>query len=347
MERRRDSDDGGGMRSFESLTSRGQAGRLRRLATRALEQYELDIADVRLAGMHTNVLFRVRTVDGTSYMLRVCTPGWRTGTDLLSEITWLRALSRDTDIGAPEPQPTRNAEFVATAGATGIPEPRRCLLMSWIPAAQLGKRLTAANLYKMGTLFARLHEHAAGFSPPPDFTRRRMDSIYARGETELFFDDSCREAFTPRDREILERTRAVVTQAFAELYADPYGLRVIHNDLWHGNIKLHRGCLRPLDFEDTVWGYPVQDIAMALQDLMMDVGADEFEPLQSAFRAGYESAAGWPESQAGQIDTFRTGRMLWVGNYVAQYQRQYLGEHVERLARRCEGFLESGIMRKP
>ena len=31
------------------------------------------------------------------------------------------------------------------------------------------------------------------------------------------------------------------------------------------------GHLYPVDFEDTLWGYPVQDIAMAMQDLMSDV----------------------------------------------------------------------------
>ena len=39
-------------------------------------------------------------------------------------------------------------------------------------------------------------------------------------------------------------------------------LRVIHCDLWHENVKLHRGRLRPFDFEDTVWGYRLHDLAM-------------------------------------------------------------------------------------
>ena len=96
------------------------------------------------------------------------------------------------------------------------------------------------------------------------------------------------------------------------------------NDLHHDNIRIFHGRLRPFDFEDTIWGYPVQDIAMTLQDLMIEVRRDGFAPLQMAFRKGYESRGTWPESYEGQIETFRAGRMFWVANYVARFERGYL-----------------------
>ena len=85
---------------------------------------------------------------------------------------------------------------------------------------------------------------------------------------------------------------------------------------------------------------------MALQDLMSDVEADDFKPLQAALRAGYESLRPWPESYPNQIDVFRAGRILWVANYVARFQRQYLQEHLDRLAPQLECFLETGLVRK-
>ena len=128
--------------------------------------------------------------------------------------------------------------------------------------------------------------------------------------------------------------------AYARLYADPAGLRVIHHDLHHENIKIYRRRLHPLDFEDTAWGYPVQDIAMALQDLWLEVGAGAYEPLLAAFRRGYESLSSpWPEQYPGQIDTFRAGRMLWVANYVARFERPHLAGFIEQVAQRFEKFL--------
>jgi Ser/Thr protein kinase RdoA (MazF antagonist) len=238
----------------------------------------------------------------------------------------------------------RTGHLVVEASAEGVPGRRRCLLMSWIPGPLLASKLTEANLAKMGLLFARLHEHGARFVPPNGFTRRRMEGIYARGEEDVLF--GCDEGFTPRTRAILEQTMARVRDAFERLCADPTGLQVIHNDLHHENIKIERGHLRPFDFEDTIWGYPVQDIAMALQDLMLDVAPDAYGPLLQAFRRGYEALRTWPEGYEGQIDTFRAGRLIWVANYVARYERQYLREHIDWTARMLARFLESGRIRR-
>jgi Ser/Thr protein kinase RdoA (MazF antagonist) len=335
------------MKSFGQLTRRGQIRRLRELALHALGQYSLEVTELRLVGVYTNTLFRLRTGDDRLYVLRVCTPGWRAATDLRSEAMWLQALHRDTDIGAPVPVPARNGSLIIEASAAGVPGPRLCGIASWIPGPLLGSRLTEDNLFEMGVLFARLHEHGASFSPPKGFTKRKMDNIYARSEQDVLFSGACRDAFTPRTRELLDQSMVLVREAFEYLYADRAGLQVIHNDLHHDNIKLDRGRLRPFDFEDTIWGYPVQDIAMALQDLMMAVAPDAFDPLQAAFRHGYESRNRWPERYAGQIDTFRAGRLFWVANYVARYEPPYLKEHVDWTARILEGLLETGRIRKP
>lgn len=334
------------MKPFDQLTYQGKARRLRKLATDALNRYEFEVADIRLVGMRVNTVFRVRTAGGPSYIVRICGPGWRTAVDLQSEIAWLQALSRDTDIGAPEPQPTRNGNFILEARTEGVPGAHHCVVLSWIPGVLLGTKLTEANLYKMGVLFARLHEHAADFTLPKGFTQRKADTIYACDERDVLFGDSCRDAFTPCTRDIFERVRTKIDEAFEHLYADPTGLRIIHNDLHHNNVKIHRGCLRPFDFEHMMWGYPVQDFAVALQGLMIRVGRDEFEPLQKAFRAGYESRIEWPETYEGQIDMFRAGRVLWVANYVAQFERERLREHIGRLTPQFERFLETGIIRE-
>ena len=330
------------MKPFSQLTLRGKARRLRRVALAALPEFGLDVATVELLGMATNALFRVRAHSGKAYVLRCCAPGWRTDTDLESEALWLEALARDTDIGAPEALRTRDGDAIARVAVEGLAGPNRVTMMGWIPGVLLGKRLSTENLAKMGDLFARMHAHGAAFVAPPGFTTRRMASYLARDEPDVLFGDETQATLPSHHRELLQLTRARVDAAFADLYADPRGLQVIHNDLWHDNIKVHRGRLRPLDFEDTIWGYPVQDIAMAFQDLADDVPPDAYEPYVDAFRAGYERRAPWPERTPGQIDAFRVGRLLWVSNYVARHEAQYLQDHVDRLAPRLEGFLATG-----
>ena len=331
--------------TFENLTLRGQVRRMRQLAWDALRQYDLVVTGLHFMGWYTNLMFRVKTRDGLSYVLRICAPNWRTDEDRRAEVAWLQALAQEPSIEAPVPQPARDGLCIVEASAPGIPGSRPCLLMSWLPGINLGKRLDESSLFKMGLLFARMHHHGASWNPPPAFTNRRMSQVLARDEPDVLFSESIQTIFTPRTHQAWEKARQAVETAYARLYSQT-GLQVIHHDLWHDNIKLYRGRLQPLDFEDTVWGYPIQDIAMAMQDLMSDVTPERYEPLLEAFRAGYETLAIWPEGYTGEMDTFRVGRMLWVANYVALRQTQYLGDHLEWNLPMLESYLQTGKLRK-
>ncbi len=334
------------MKPFKQLSKRGQARRLKSLVINALDQYDFEISDIQLVGLFTNAIFRLRTTSGQSYVMRVCSPAWRTETDLISEIMWLQALSNDIEIRVPEPQPARSGDYYVKASAAGVPETRRCVVSSWIPGSLLGTRLNEVNLYKMGILFARLHEHGAGFIPKNGFTERKMNSVFSRDEPQTLFSETCQDSLPSNTQDILKQTERKVKEAFTHLYSAPQGLQVIHNDLHHDNIKIYYGQLFPLDFEDTIWGYPVQDIAMALQDLMVDVARDAYDSLLNAFREGYESVRSWPEEYEGQIDTFRAGRLLWVANFVAHHQREFLNEFTDWLVPLFSRYLETGLIRK-
>jgi Ser/Thr protein kinase RdoA (MazF antagonist) len=334
------------LKKYEQLTYRGQVRRLRELAWKAMEQYDLQIGSLSLAGWYTNTLFRVRTMDGLSYMLRVCAPGWRTEMDLRSEIAWLKALAEETDIGGPRPLTTREGEYLPEVGTDGVTGTRRCLLMSWVPGKSLEKHLTEENMYKMGELFVRMHDHGEKFNPPSLFTTRRMDKVLARDEADVLFTAVHAGAFSSNSREVFETVKHRVEVAYSRLYDGTRQPIVIHHDLWHGNINVQRGRLYPLDFEDTVWGFPVQDIAMAMQDLMMDVEPARYEPMLAAFRSGYERLRAWPEAYEGEMDIFRAGRMLWTANHYAGWRPEILPKVVEDMTPGFKQFLTTGKLRK-
>ncbi len=336
------------MRRFSDLTARGQAQRLRGLALAALGQYDLDVWRVSVVANHLNGLFHVLTADGQKYALRISHPTWRTDEDLRSELLWLDALGRDTDIGAPAPLANRDGEVVTVAAADGVPEPRRCVLMSWIPGCDLVERLSEENLYELGVLSARLHEHSATWSPPEGFAARTMNNIYARGELDALFSESCREVFTGDSRLVFERVRDRVNAAFEALYSGERRPRAIHNDLHQENVKVFRGRLRPLDFEDTILGHPVQDIAMTFLDLQLYtvLTTDEYQRARAAFTRGYSSHTAWPEAHHGQIDTFMAGRQLWRANYVIRLERQHAPGFIAWMSPRLQAFLDSGTLLK-
>ena len=332
------------IKSCNSMSGDNKEHCLQRLASNALDQYELAAANVQFIGVYSNILFRIHTVCGSSYLLRICTPSWRTDVDILSEIVWLQALNRDTDIGVPQPQPDRYGNFIVTARDAESPIAYRCVIMSWLPGVPLGTQLTETNVYKLGALFAQLHSHAANFSHPNHFTQRKMNSLFALGEQDILLSDACRTAFTPQTRDIVEQTRKQVDAAFEHLYENATELCIIHNDLHHNNVKIYQERLHPFDFDFTMWGYPVQDLAVALHGLLL-AKPDAFETLQEALRAGYESRAKWPEHYPGQIDTFLAGRVLWATNYMIQSEYAHLKEYLDGWIPHLTGFLETGLLR--
>jgi Ser/Thr protein kinase RdoA (MazF antagonist) len=323
------------MNSYDHLTNLGKLRRLRKLALAGLSHYDLPDPQLTYHGFETNLLYRVTTVRGERFMLRLAYPGWRTLEDLTAEALWLTALSEDTDIPVPAVLPTRDGELVLSITSPEVSDVWPMTLMRYAPGRLLGHYLTKSNLEKMGRLFARLHQHGADWVPPVNFTTRRFEHWLSRGEPDLISSSGGIQEndsqgvhqveISPKDRVWIDRIIAQVEAAYLAL--DRSDLRVIHCDLWHDNIKLHQGVLYPFDFEDTVWGYRAHDIAMAMLDLLETVGETRYAVLLEAFQRGYQSLLTWPEAR---IEPFQIGRMLWMINWVARHQPEYIAGMVER-----------------
>jgi Ser/Thr protein kinase RdoA (MazF antagonist) len=312
------------------------------LASAGLTHYELDQPELTYHGFETNLLYRVKTKRGEWFMLRLAYPGWRTYDDLLSEAMWLKALEAETDIPVPGVLPTRTGEMVLSMDFPGVPDRWYMTLMRWVPGRLLGHYLTQNNLEKMGALFADLHAHAGAWHPPEGFSQRRFEGWLSRGEVNLITGSEKGEAIAAGHQELIDRMDRLVKSAYAGV--DRADLRVIHCDLWHDNIKLHKGRLYPFDFEDTVWGFRAHDIAMAMLDLLETVGEESYPDLLKAFRRGYEAKMGWPEDP---IEPFQVGRLLWKINWVARFERQYLGQMIERHVPVFEHFEKTGKLILP
>jgi Ser/Thr protein kinase RdoA (MazF antagonist) len=301
-------------KSWRELTCRGQALRLRRLALKALEQYDLPVARLRLITNSFNGIFRVDTITGAKHILRVTLPEGSHGMDSVrGEMVWLAALSRDTDLRVPRPVASRTGELVVQAGCEGVPEPRLCAIFGWVPGTNLAKHLTVTNLHKLGRLSAQLHAHAANWKH--DLRLLRYDKVFPFLEPVVLFQDEYRRLFPPKRRVVYEQAIQWAQTAIDRLKASGEPMRVIHNDLHQWNVRVFRGVLAPIDFEDLMWGWPVQDIATTLEGFF---DREDYEELRTAFRQGYTSRSPWPERYPGEVDAFIAARGVGLVNFILQ-----------------------------
>lgn len=288
------------------------------VALEALDRYDIDVRRVVRIADHLNNLFRVDTVDGQRFALRISNPTWRSELELRSEVAWLLALDAETDIGAHVPLPNHDGEFITVIERPGVPDQRRCVLFSWVPGVDLERRLTAGHVQAMGVLSARLHEHGATFKPDAPFTDRRLDRLFPRGERIVLDDPEFAHLFSDGKREVFDRARKLAEAELARLYAGPGQPIIVHGDLHHENVKVDAGRLRPVDFEDVVRAFPVQDIALTFYDFRYFApdGAPQYDELTGWFEQGYRQESTWPVEYPDQIDILHVARQFWVANWV-------------------------------
>jgi Ser/Thr protein kinase RdoA (MazF antagonist) len=253
------------MKPYSTLTVRGQARRLRQLALNALTHYDLDVACVRLVTNDMNGIFRIDTRDGRKFILRVTVPeGGHNLDHVAAEMDWLAVLARDTDLSVPRPLPARDGSLVVEAGAGGVPEARLCEVFSWAEGKDLAENMSESNISKLGELMAGLHAHASTYHPPSDLSLLRFDRVFPFPEPVVLFEEQFSPLFPVVRRAVYKKGSAWAQESIDRLKASGEAMRIIHGDLHQWNVRNKRGVLSPIDFEDLMLGWPVQDIATTL-----------------------------------------------------------------------------------
>ena len=338
------------MKPLHALTQIGRGRRLRPIAQQLLhDQYGIEPTQLAQITEASNTIFRVSIDSTNTYVLRMTALKSCHGADeIRSEAAWLHALDADTDIGVPAPVARLDGGYVSEAPLPGEPGPICCAVYHWVPGHMLDDRLTEVNVQRLGTLMARLHDHAAGFAPGDEFRIRTFDSVFpyaAKGfaglEPIVLFNEDVQAPLTSEQRSIYRDVHELVADEMKRLIGNDDPLRVIHNDLHVWNVKVDGDILYALDFEDMMWGHPIQDIATTLYYFRW---RESYDTMLVAFRAGYESVHAWPEDHDGQLETLIMGRMLLLANYIAVSEdsedRAFAPEYLSRCEGRLRDFLD-------
>jgi Ser/Thr protein kinase RdoA (MazF antagonist) len=269
------------LESFTALSHRAQVGRLKRLAAVALAEYDLPEARLSPLAHAFNTTFQVTDAKSNRYALRVTRPGKSTVAEVHSELAWLVALHRDTDLVVPDPVPTRTGALLTVAAAPGVHEPRICALFRWVPGRFVRARLMPYHLEQVGRLMARLQDHAQGFQPPPGFTRPRINDIPATRTAVVPLVAGVRP---PSDVALVEAALDRVAATLDGLGNGPETYGLIHSDLHQWNYLFHHGQIHLLDFDDCGYAPFLYDLAVTTFEVEH---YPRFPALRAALLAGY------------------------------------------------------------
>ncbi|TFG72814.1 MAG: hypothetical protein E4H27_01915 [Anaerolineales bacterium] len=323
------------MEPYDKLTRLGKLRRLRKLALKALDNYNLQIAWVRFLTQETNTMFYLQTTDHQKYVLRIYSNEETTLFDNQAEMFWLNALKQDTQIKVIEPVSRWDGAYITTAIMAGVPGEHRCALFKWVPGQALEHYLTPKYYFILGQTLARLHTHAETLNPLPAYIQpKKWDKVFYYPDEPVVYNTMAYQHLFPPERvalmdEVIRRANNVLEN----LYSDPDGQILIHGDLHYWNVHVYRGDLTIIDFEDVMLGYPVQDVAITLY-YGMDLEA--YTALRTAFKQGYSSLRLWPVKDEAQIATLMAARSANFINYVARIDPNPQAF----IERRCESLKE-------
>lgn len=288
------------------------AALLEPLARQALGSYDVDVLELSLLTNDWNCVFRVGLTDGSQRVLRVSLPGRRTHAEVEGEMAWLAALA-EGPVPVPIPVRTRGGDLVVDVSTGGVPDARMCAMFGWVDGVRLAEAMTGPAIAALGEMTARLHAQAETFVAPPGM--KTWDSPYPYLEPEVLFNDEHRSIVDTDAREVFAAARERTVDAIERLSRSEAS-RMIHADLHEDNAFVQPdGGIAVLDFDDSLLGWPVQDLGVTVWAL---AAHDAFDSYERSLREGYERVASWPERETGEVRVFAASRSLMMANYVVQ-----------------------------
>ncbi len=138
-----------------------------KIAQDALSHYDLPNAQVVFIGQSQNTTFRVETLTGNKFLLRIhagigankdgSQDVWQELPVVQSELLWLQALHRDTPVRVPQPVRNRSGKLVTKVSNPAFHKLLSCTLLRWVEGEHLKAEPTPEQVRVLGKLMAQLH----------------------------------------------------------------------------------------------------------------------------------------------------------------------------------------------
>ncbi len=299
------------------------AARFEDIVRQALAQYGMQGCALAFIRHSDNVTYKVESPGAGAYLLRIHVPVVAAmgshGSDpqaIRSELAWLEALSRDTDLVLQQPVRNRAGELVTRISPSDGGAPVHCTLLHWVAGQPYHRDLESEDTARqIGTILARLHLHAAQWERPEGFVRPRRDLAYFQGVLRDLWPAVADARIGRSDYAELEKSIGTLGDMMRSMDDNRQTWGIIHADAHKGNLLYQAGEIGLIDFSFCALGSYMFDVAVCLSDMK--------PALHRAFVGGYQRLRNLPAGYQRLVEGFFLGAMvgtfaLWIPNPRAQ-----------------------------
>jgi Ser/Thr protein kinase RdoA (MazF antagonist) len=289
----------------------------REIAERALAEYELaPESTLSLLNLSENATYVVEdAATGTRSILRVHRQNYHRASEIQSELDWLDALRRDSDITVPVVLPASDGRRVVTVDDGN--NSRNVVHFELVPGVEPDeKTLTAEDFRTLGAITAVLHEHSHNWMRPAGFGRFSWDWPHCLGEQPRWGRWQDAVGVGANEHGVLDRAAQLLQQRLSEYGSghDRFGL--IHADLRLANLLVDGSTCTVIDFDDCGFGWFFYDFGTAVSFIEDDPALPEWqESWLTGYRSRREIAAADEEMLSSFVLLRRLLLLAWMGTH--------------------------------
>lgn len=304
-------------------------------------------AKLTLINHSENETFLVARPEGKKSTLRVHRPSYQSTANIQSELAWLDALRKDTDVPVPRAIPGIDGQalqhFVTPGG-----ELRHAVLFEFLEGSEPALDGDVKWLFNvLGGYAARLHRQVETWHKPSGFERQAWSAATILDVDGLWGDWRIAPGVTRQVRLVLDRLDAALWRRLAEYGqgADRYGL--IHADMRLGNLLVDGERVSLIDFDDSGFCWFAYDFAAAVS---FHETHKSMPGLRASWLDGYRKVRPFSAEDEAAIDSMvmlrRMALLAWIGSHAeTQLAQTHMEGFAEGTAMLAEQYLRGSLWR--
>lgn len=263
-----------------------------------------------------NHTFLLSVPGGEAFTLRVHRPDYQSVANIESELAWLEALHRQTELSIPEPVAGRNGKLLQQF-RTSTGEVRQAVLFHFIAGHEPSPDSNLVDLFSvLGSYAAGLHRHAIAWKRPPGFERQAWTAASILDADGLWGDWRVAPGVTAEIHQVLERAQQELRRRLDTYGTAPDRYGLIHADMRLGNLLVEGDQVCLIDFDDCGLCWFGYDFAAAIS---FHETHKAVPALKASWLEAYQAIRPLSDEDIEALDSMvmlrRMALLAWIGSH--------------------------------
>ncbi|MFX3650129.1 MAG: phosphotransferase enzyme family protein [Paenibacillus sp.] len=241
-----------------------------KVAKEALHQYPIIWEKLVYLGKSDNVTFQVQTNDhNQKYLIKIhiSTISIHSKGNVASELIWLEALVKDTNLVVPSPIRNFQGDLVTEISTDLSENTFMVTIHHWIHGSVLKREPTSNETENLALLMAALHKHSMQWTPPEGFNRPIYNSDHLYSSLNQLKQLVNLELISSEVFVYVEESAHKIANVIQSHKRLPSNWGIIHSDLHESNYVFYEDIPRPIDFSNCGYGFYLFDMAETFMHL--------------------------------------------------------------------------------